>query len=355
MATQQEEKTAVKSEEAPSPAAPVAAAEQPPPAGPRRAAPGSPFDFSTMMNLLNDPSIKEMAEQIAKDPSFSEMAEQLQRTVAPSPAASSASSAPRSPQELAAALDPQKYVATMQQLMQNPQFVQMAERLGSALMQDPAMSSVLGGLTDPAHKEQLQARVARMKDDPSLKPILDEIESGGPAAMMKYWNDPEALQKFGRAMGVGGPPAAGAAAAAEAEEEEADVGEEGEYEDESLIHHAASVGDVESLKKALEDGADKDEEDSEGRRGLHFACGYGELACAQALLEAGAAADAVDKNKNTALHYAAGYGREACVALLLDHGASVTLQNLDGKTAIDVARLNSQEEVLKLLEKHAFV
>jgi hypothetical protein len=32
-----------------------------------------------------------------------------------------------------------------------------------------------------------------------------------------------------------------------------------------------------------------------------------------------------------------------------------TLQNLDGKTAIDVARLNSQDEVLKLLEKHAFV
>ena len=125
-----------------------------------------------------------MAEQIAKDPSFSEMAEQLQKTVAPSPAASSASG-PRSPQELAAALDPQKYVSTMQQLMQNPQFVAMAERLGSALMQDPAMSSVLGGLTDPAHKEQLQARVSRMKDDPSLKPILDEIESGGPAAMMK--------------------------------------------------------------------------------------------------------------------------------------------------------------------------
>ena len=128
-----------------------------------------------------------MAEQIAKDPSFSEMAEQLQRTVAPSPAsAASSASTPRSPQELAAGLDPQKYVSTMQQLMQNPQFVAMAERLGSALMQDPAMSSVLGGLTDPSQKEQLQARVARMKDDPSLKPILDEIESGGPAAMMKY-------------------------------------------------------------------------------------------------------------------------------------------------------------------------
>jgi hypothetical protein len=119
-----------------------------------------------------DPSIKEMAEQIAKDPAFTEMAEQLQKTVV-------------SPRQQQQQLDPQKYVATMQQLMQNPQFVAMAERLGSALMQDPAMSAMLGGLTNPAHKEQLEARVARMKEDPTLKPILDEIESGGPAAMMK--------------------------------------------------------------------------------------------------------------------------------------------------------------------------
>jgi hypothetical protein len=31
------------------------------------------------------------------------------------------------------------------------------------------------------------------------------------------------------------------------------------------------------LKKALKGGADKDEEDAEGRRALHFACGYGEV------------------------------------------------------------------------------
>lgn len=302
-----------------------------------------------MMNLLNDPSIKEMAEQIAKDPAFTEMAEQLQKTVVSSPRQQQAAAA-------AAQLDPQKYVATMQQLMQNPQFVAMAERLGSALMQDPAMSTMLGGLTNPAHKEQLEARVARMKEDPTLKPILDEIESGGPAAMMKYWNDPEALQKFGRAMGVGVGASGEAGGAEQAAEAKDDAGEEGEYEDESIVHHTASVGDVEGLKKALEEeGADKDEEDSEGRRGLHFACGYGELQCAQALLEAGAAVDAVDKNKNTALHYAAGYGRKDCVALLLESGAAVTLQNLDGKTPIDVAKLNSQEDVLKLLEKHAFV
>jgi len=65
--------------------------------------------------------------------------------------------------------------------------------------------------------------------------------------------------------------------------------------------------------------------------------------------------DALDKNKNTALHYAAGYGREECVGLLLKYGAAVTLQNLDGKTPIEVAKLNEQKEVLKLLEKDAFL
>ncbi|KAL2903975.1 Ankyrin repeat domain-containing protein 2A [Bienertia sinuspersici] len=81
----------------------------------------------------------------------------------------------------------------------------------------------------------------------------------------------------------------------------------------------------------------------------------GGVKCAQVLLEAGAKVDALDKNKNTALHYAAGYGRKECVALLLENGAAVTLQNLDGKTPIDVAKLNNQHEVLKLLEKDAFL
>ena len=47
------------------------------------------------------------------------------------------------------------------------------------------MSSMLETFTNPAQKEQLEERMARIKEDPSLKPILDEIENGGPAAMMK--------------------------------------------------------------------------------------------------------------------------------------------------------------------------
>ncbi|KAL3620866.1 hypothetical protein CASFOL_035778 [Castilleja foliolosa] len=311
--------------------------------GQRRATPPpvtempSPFDFSAMSGLLNDPSIKELAEQIAKDPSFNQMAEQLQKTFQGAPS-----------DEGIPNFDTQQYYSTMQQVMENPQFMNMAERLGTSLMQDPAMSGMLESLTGPANKDQLEERMTRVKDDPSLKPILDEIENGGPAAMMRYWNDKEVLQKLGEAMGFAVGGESGTSATAEDESEEAN-------EDESIVHHTASVGDVEGLKSALADGADKDEEDSEGRTALHFSCGYGEVKCARVLLEAGAKVDVLDKNKNTPLHYAAGYGQKSCVELLLKNGAAVTIQNMDGKTPIEVAKLNNQNEVLKLLENDAFL
>ncbi|KAJ0252192.1 Ankyrin repeat domain-containing protein 2A [Hirschfeldia incana] len=302
------------------------------------------FDFSNMAGILNDPSIRELAEQIAKDPAFNQLAEQLQRSI-PNPAEGGAAAGGGFPN-----IDPQQYMSTMQQVMHNPEFQTMAERLGNALVKDPQMSPFLDAFSNPETAEHFTERMARMKEDPELKPILDEIDAGGPSAMMKYWNDKDVLKKLGEAMGmpVAGFPDQTASA-------EPEVAEEGEEEEESIVHQTASLGDVEGLKAALESGGNKDEEDSEGRTALHFACGYGELKCAQVLIDAGASVNAVDKNKNTPLHYAAGYGRKECVSLLLENGAAVTLQNLDEKTPIDVAKLNNQLEVVKLLEKDAFL
>ncbi|CAI9304339.1 unnamed protein product [Lactuca saligna] len=203
------------------------------------------------------------------------------------------------------------------------------------MQQDPSMSQMLDSLSNPAQKDQLEERMARIKEDPSLKHILDDIETGGPTAMMKYWNDKDVLVKLGEAMGlpVTWDPTT------------AFGGNSG----------AEKIDEGQSKILALESGAYKDEEDSEGRTTLHFACGYGEVKCAQVLLEVGAKVDALDKNKNTALQYAAGYGRKDYVALLLDNSAAVTLQNMDGKMPIDVAKLNNQNDVLKLLEKDGFL
>ncbi|KAK6911101.1 hypothetical protein RJ641_000031 [Dillenia turbinata] len=90
------------------------------------------FDFSAMTGLLNDPSIKVMAEQIAKDPMLNQMAEQLQKNISRVRA-----------EDGIPHFDSQQYLSTMQQ--------------------DPAMSSMLENLTNPSQSDLLEERMARSK------------------------------------------------------------------------------------------------------------------------------------------------------------------------------------------------
>ena len=79
-----------------------------------------------------DPSIKQMAEQIANDPSFQGLTSQLQDSMAglmggggPAPTA----------MPDPANFDPSKYMQAMSSMFQNQNFMQMAEKLGQAIIQ----------------------------------------------------------------------------------------------------------------------------------------------------------------------------------------------------------------------------
>ena len=454
------------------------------------AGPGG-FDLSALSSVLNDPSIRGMAEQIASDPAFAQMTQALQSSLVGGNAG-------------APGVDPSKYAEAMGSVLQNPNFMSMAERLGQQIMQarrggralgwrgggaahavgrcatqnvapspgrrpahrapptcsmplgdpgpnggrrpsrraavgrvgrppwpvprrraeraawcglalgrrswvraeftsstrcwggwrrdspwgghrarhtvayagtpvlppplvtpqqDPRMATMMQSMQDPGTQAALEARLTALKDDPELAPIMAEVEAGGPAAMMKYWDNPVVLEKLSKAMGSAfDAPALGGGLGGvvpdingdlgegeEGEEGEEEEGEEEEEEGEPTVHSAASSGNVEQLKSLLDGGANADEADDEGRTPLHFSSGYGEVEVVKILLAASASVDAVDHNDNTPLHYAAGYGQPDCVALLIDAGADRDAKNKDGKTAQEVAELNGQDASVSLL------
>lgn len=53
------------------------------------------------------------------------------------------------------------------------------------LQADPQMSQMMRAMQDPDYKTKLEDTLKTMKDDPDLKPMLEELETAGPAAMMK--------------------------------------------------------------------------------------------------------------------------------------------------------------------------
>jgi hypothetical protein len=47
------------------------------------------------------------------------------------------------------------------------------------------MANMMKSMQDPSHKLKVEEAMGKLRDDAELKPILEEIEKGGPMAMMK--------------------------------------------------------------------------------------------------------------------------------------------------------------------------
>ncbi len=82
---------------------------------------------------MQDPSIKQMAEQISQDPSFRQMTSALQNNMGGMmPNADAEETGTRG---AAPPVDPAAYADAMSGVLQNPQFMEMAEKLGQQIMQ----------------------------------------------------------------------------------------------------------------------------------------------------------------------------------------------------------------------------
>ncbi len=73
--------------------------------------------------------------------------------------------------------------------MQNPEFLQAAESLGRGLMSqvaDPEMQTMMELFSNPANQELVKAKMEELKGDPELREVMEDIETNGQGAMMKY-------------------------------------------------------------------------------------------------------------------------------------------------------------------------
>ena len=146
-------------------------------------------------------------------------------------------------------------------------------------------------------------------------------------------------------------------------------------------------GNTQQVRLALENGADVNAADDEGRTALMMAAFNGHAKIVELLLDRGARVDSKDilgrtalmysasgpfpetvgilleqgadpnisdKSENfTALMFAAAEGQTEVVRTLLSHGASCEPTDDDGESALDFARNNGHTEVVQLLENAA--
>ena len=100
---------------------------------------------------------------------------------------------------------------------------------------------------------------------------------------------------------------------------------------------AALTGDRAALKQLLDEGADLNAGDQDGRTALMDATFAGHTKIVEDLLERGADPDAKDLDGWTALMEAASKGHTEIVKLLLSAGADACIDSKDGWTALKVA------------------
>ncbi|KAF7216036.1 BRCA1-associated RING domain protein 1 [Nothobranchius furzeri] len=122
------------------------------------------------------------------------------------------------------------------------------------------------------------------------------------------------------------------------------------HKGETPLHLAAIKGDVEAVKKLLDQGADPNLKDNAGWTPLHEACNLGHLLVVEVLASGGALLNTPGYENDSPLHDAVRNGHAAIVKKLLLLGASQNVLNLHGKRPADYA---SSQEMLEIFQEAA--
>ena len=128
---------------------------------------------------------------------------------------------------------------------------------------------------------------------------------------------------------------------------------------EQPIHRAADAGDVDTLRRELDDGVSPNALSGRGRTPLHYLCSRGDnpearVDCLHVLLEAGANVNAPNVHQNTPLHLAAvrGYLQRVIAADGFGRYERNHLNALAAKFAPHFAHL--PPEIVRLVVEYAF-
>jgi len=117
----------------------------------------------------------------------------------------------------------------------------------------------------------------------------------------------------------------------------------------SSIHLAAGAGDLDKVKKFIEQGTHVDAKDKAGLTALQWAIMQDHKDVAAFLIDKGADINVRDKRGQTPLHQACSRGRKDMAEFLIAKGAHVNLKDKDGQTPLHLAANRGHKEILELL------
>ncbi|EXA30996.1 hypothetical protein FOVG_17681 [Fusarium oxysporum f. sp. pisi HDV247] len=117
----------------------------------------------------------------------------------------------------------------------------------------------------------------------------------------------------------------------------------------TLLWWAAERGDEAIMRLLLDQGADTEAADKDGRTPLLTAAAWGHEATVRLLLDRVAYTEAADKDGRTPLWWAALKGHEAVVQLLLNWHASIRAADKNGRTPLSTAALKGHKAIVQLL------